>query len=105
MNATAPERSKRGGGQTFISIDADIAERQYQLEPADPLTPEHIFERRWALTVLDQTFQKLRDESAAGGKLAQFERLKSFLEGEVHPGDYNAAAAELGMTAGAVAAA
>lgn len=96
---------KRGGGQTLISIDADVAEDQYRLEPADAVTAEHIFERRWALTVLEQSFQELRDEFAAADKLAQFDRLKTFLEGEVHPGDYNRAAPELGMTPAGVATA
>ena len=44
---------KRGGGQTFISFDAQTAEQRYHLEPADEATPEKLFERRWALTLAE----------------------------------------------------
>ncbi len=94
---------KRGGGQAVISLDDQTAEERYQLEPAAELTAAMIFERRWALAVLDQALQQLRNEYATSGREAQFERLKGFLEGDVGRGGYHAPAAELGVTPGAVA--
>ena len=94
---------KRGGKQTFVSLDDATAEARYRHELASPLTPAMIFERRWALAVLDEALQRLRNEFVTTGREAQFDRLKSFLEGEVGRGDYQIAAAELNVSPGAVA--
>ena len=51
---------KRGGGRRFISLDFQIGESRYQLEPADHITPEIVYERRWAITLLDQALTQLR---------------------------------------------
>ena len=59
---------KRGGGRPLISLDADTAESRYATEPADDMTPEKIFDRRWALMLLEQVLARLRAEFAAGGK-------------------------------------
>jgi RNA polymerase sigma-70 factor (ECF subfamily) len=69
---------KRGGGQTFISLDDHTAEERYRLEPADELSPEKIYERRWVLTLLDQVLRQLEAEFAATGKRQLFEQLKVF---------------------------
>ena len=58
---------KRGGGKTFIPLDDDAAETRFRFEPADPVTPEVVFERRWACTVLDQVLGRLRQEFEAFG--------------------------------------
>ena len=97
------QRLKRGGGQSLISLDDEAAEERYGHEPASALTPESIFERRWALAVLDQALGRLQNEFLSSGKQAQFERLKGFLEGDVARGDYDVAAADLKVSAGAVA--
>jgi DNA-directed RNA polymerase specialized sigma24 family protein len=97
--------AKRGGGQPLISLDAGTAETRYALEPASDLTPERIYERAWALTLLDQAMAKLKEECVAGGKGLQFEQLESFLTSEATQSDCAAAGAQLGMTAGAVAVA
>ncbi|MCX6903142.1 MAG: ECF-type sigma factor, partial [Verrucomicrobia bacterium] len=63
------QAAKRGGGQKLISLDETNAETRYGLEPADTMTAERIFERRWALTLLEQVLSRLRDENArAGGR-------------------------------------
>jgi hypothetical protein len=67
------------------------------------LSPEKIYEHRWALTVLDQALARLADEFAAAGRSRQFELLKGFLEDETTSGDYNAIAAQCKMTPAAVA--
>src|SRR5438105_6621319 len=96
--------AKRGGGKTLISLDEEDAESRYQADMASPLSPDKIFEKRWATTLLDQAFVKLREEAVAAGHAARFERLKIFLEDGTEPGDYDAVRAELGMAANTVAA-
>ncbi len=51
---------KKGGGAQPLSLDAADAETRYRLEPADPVTPELVFERRWGLTVMERTMERLR---------------------------------------------
>src|SRR5688500_5688985 len=58
---------KRGGGRPVISINLDEAESRYQAEPAEAVTPERIFERRWALALLDQVLLRLEDEYRQSG--------------------------------------
>lgn len=93
---------KRGGGATIVSIIADEAEQRYGLEPAYTSTPEKLFERRWALTLLDQVLTRLRQEFADSGKTRLFELLKTFLTGEKTTSGYAQAGAELGMSEGSV---
>jgi RNA polymerase sigma factor (sigma-70 family) len=93
---------KRGGRQTVLSLDALTAENRYRLEPSHDLTPEKLFERQWALTVLDQVLVRLQAEFVAEGKQSLFERLKPLLTAPRASGGHAAIAAELGMTEGAV---
>lgn len=92
---------KRGGGRAALSLDFDSGERRYQHEPVDDWTPERIFARRWALTLLDRTLATLRKDHAEAGKLPLFEALKVFLTGEAGP-PLRQVAEKLGMTEGAV---
>ena len=91
---------KRGGGREFISIDLDHAENRYRLEPADDLTPEKLFQRRWAVTLLDQVLEALRNESVRMGKGDQFDHWKVFLTGD-KGSSHREAAEKLEMTEGA----
>jgi RNA polymerase sigma factor (sigma-70 family) len=91
---------KRGGQATFVPFDADSAEMRYRHEPTDPSTPERLFDRRWALTLLDRVLDRLCDEMTEAGKLAQFQALKGTLAGEKTP--YAAVAVALHSTEGAV---
>jgi RNA polymerase sigma-70 factor (ECF subfamily) len=93
---------KRGGGQTVLSLDAALAEEQYRLEPATDLTPDVIFDRRWALTVMEQAVQRLSQEYLAAGRAELFEELKSFQSGEEAGRSYAEAAARLGVSESAV---
>ncbi len=92
---------KRGGGQRPIALDAAQADRRYDLEPADELTPERLFERRWALTVLEQVLARLEREMGAEGKAEWFAALKVFLTGD-GGGTYAEVGVRLGQSAGAV---
>ena len=89
---------KRGGGKALISLDAQTAETRYLLEPRDNLTPERIFERRWALTLLEQAMMRLREEFALAGKAAFFDELKNFMTAEKDSATYAEAAARLSTT-------
>jgi DNA-directed RNA polymerase specialized sigma24 family protein len=93
---------KRGGGRAALSIDFGEGEARYQREPSHTQTAERIFERRWALTLLDRTLGRLRDEHAAAGKLPQFEALKVYLTGDAAAPPYAQTAVELGQTEGAI---
>jgi RNA polymerase sigma-70 factor (ECF subfamily) len=99
------QAAKRGGGQPLISLDANTAESRYALELASDLTPERIYERAWALTLLDQAISKLKEECRTAGKGPHFDLLESFLTNEATQSVCAAAGAQLGMTAGAVAVA
>jgi RNA polymerase sigma factor (sigma-70 family) len=97
------QTQKRGGGQVLIRLDALNAESRYRLEPAHNLTPEKLFERQWALTVLEQVLARLRAEfSVLAGEPAVFDGLKQFLTGSGAAATYAQVAFDLGMTEGAV---
>lgn len=93
---------KRGGGQTLIPIDVQSAETSVGIEPADHVTADKIFERRWALTLLDHVLLRLRDEYASDGKEKLFEQLKVTLTETSRSVPYAEMAARLEMTEGAV---
>jgi len=93
---------KRGGGRAPISIDAAMAESAVGFEPADTLTAEKIFERRWALALLDQVLRRLREEYTRDGKENQFEQLKPTLTEASRSVPYAEIAAQLGTSEGAI---
>jgi len=96
---------KRGGGQQTLSLDVATAETRFQMEPADPLTPEKNYERRWAQTVLETVFEKLRRAYAAEGKAALFDELKGSLTQARAAVPYQELATRLQVTEGALRAA
>jgi RNA polymerase sigma factor (sigma-70 family) len=93
---------KRGGGQSLVPLDALLARERADLEPADTLSADKIYERRWALTLLEQVLARLEDEYRVAGNAPLFEQLKELLADE--PGRPSQAdiAAGLGMTENAV---
>jgi RNA polymerase sigma-70 factor (ECF subfamily) len=93
---------KRGGGRQSLPLDFQTGESRYHQEPAHDITPESIYERRWALTLLHQVLQRLQEEFIQAGKQPLFERLKEFLTGDKSRGTYRQVAGELGLTEGAV---
>jgi RNA polymerase sigma factor (sigma-70 family) len=93
---------KRGGGVAPVSIDADDAESHYQLEAKSNLDPEKMFERRWAITLMERVLQRLEGENRDTGKAERFEQLKVFLLGEPGGPKYADVARELQMSEGAV---
>ncbi len=93
---------KRGKGQRLIPLEELRADERIEMEPADPMTAEMIYERRWALTVLERVLSRLKDEYVAAGNAALFDSLKELLPDE--PGSPSQAeiATRLGMTENAI---
>jgi RNA polymerase sigma-70 factor (ECF subfamily) len=93
---------KRGKGQRLIPLEELRGENRVEVEPADPVTAEMIYERRWALTLLERVLSRLKDEYRAAGNATLFDALKQLLPDE--PGSPSQAeiAARLGMTENAV---
>jgi len=89
---------KRGGGLAPLPLELGNAEDRYRLEPVDQGTPETVFDRNWALAVLDQVFRRIRAEWEAKSKEAEFDQLKDCLMGELPSGGYRALALKLGST-------
>ncbi|HUT35820.1 MAG TPA: sigma-70 family RNA polymerase sigma factor [Planctomycetota bacterium] len=93
---------KRGGLRRTLSLDAESGERRYLLEPSHDWTPERVYERRWALTLLERVMARLRQHYADAAKPQLFDGLKVFLAGEGGAPAHRDVAAELGMSEGAV---
>lgn len=93
---------KRGGGKALISLDQMAAEERAWAEPADHLTPEQVFERRWAQTLMERAVDRLRAEYAERGKAAMYELLKDIQPGERGELTYADVAARLGTSEQAV---
>ena len=89
---------KRGKGQQLIPLEELRANQRVEMEPADPLSADRLYERRWALTLMEQVLHRLKDEFCAGGNAALFDSLKQLLPDE--PGALSRAdiALQLGMT-------
>jgi RNA polymerase sigma-70 factor (ECF subfamily) len=92
---------KRGGERAPIPLDVDTAEGKYRLEPVEPRTPETLFERRWALVLLERTLDRLRDELKQSAHPERSLRLVGYLTGDASA-PHKEAAAELGMSESAV---
>jgi RNA polymerase sigma-70 factor (ECF subfamily) len=93
---------KRGGGRAAVSIDLVEAERWYGPSTVEAATPEQLFERRWALSLLEQVMAKLRAEFRDAGKSGQFDVLAGFLNRDAETDRYQAVAERLGLSSGAL---
>jgi RNA polymerase sigma factor (sigma-70 family) len=94
--------AKRGGGRTILSLDCDSAESRYRIEPAHDLTPDKVYERRWAQALLDRVMARLREEYAAAGKADWFAHLSGTLGRPRGQAPYRELARALGTTEAAV---
>ena len=93
---------KRGGGRALIPLQFDTAETRYSHEPADPVTPEHSYERRWALTLLDTVLRRLQSEYEQEGRGELFAVLHPCLIGDRSSQPYAELAPKLGVSEGTV---
>ena len=95
------QRARKRGGGLLVPMEFSSGEERYQREPAHDETPERIFERRWALSVLDRVVEKVRNEFVQHGRQEHFERLKVFLLGQSEA-PYAALAREMKTSEGAL---
>lgn len=93
---------KRGGGCEHVSLDTGTAEMRYESEPADSASPDRLFDRSWALTLLERALVRLRDEQAAAGQSSRFEQLRDRLTGEPDALPYAELAAKSGQSEAAM---
>jgi len=93
---------KRGGKSQIVSLNVDAAEHQYQFEPVDTLTPEVLFDRAWALAVLENGRIRLHKEFSEAGKQAVFERLQYVLQGSKDAQGFKGVAEALGKSEAAI---
>ena len=103
--STARDREmtlKRGEGRPLISLEDLLARERADQEPAHKMSTDHIYERRWALTLLDQVLVRLGAEYEAAGRMPLFDRLKELLIGGSGQSSQAEIAAEVGMTENAV---
>jgi RNA polymerase sigma factor (sigma-70 family) len=94
-------RARKRGGGMLVPLEFSSGEERYQREPAHDETPERIFERRWALSLIDRVVEKLREEFVHHGRPEHFERLKVFLLGQ-SDAPYAALAQEMNTSEGAL---
>jgi len=95
-------RQKRGGGIPALSLDWQSAEARFQIEPADNLSPDKLYDRAWAITLLDRVIVRLRQECARDGKLELFDHLKPVLTSGKGAVNCSEAGAALRLSEGAV---
>jgi RNA polymerase sigma factor (sigma-70 family) len=93
--------AKRGGGQMLVPLDAEDAEQRYLADPGSGLSADHLYERRWALTLLDRAMAGLRAEYEGDGRAEDFARLKEYLTAERGTIPYAEIALGLGAGEGA----
>jgi RNA polymerase sigma factor (sigma-70 family) len=94
-------RAQKRGGAALLPFEVSSGEDLYRREPANEETPESIFERRWAHSLLDNVLERLRDEFVQHGRLDHFNKLKVFLLGQADA-PYAVLARELEMSEGAL---
>ena len=92
---------KRGGGLEFVSIEMQEAEGRYQLEPTDGRSPDRIYDRRWAVTLIERVLQRLESEATMTGRRHQFNTLQRFLVGDKE-GGYAEISRDLNLSEGAL---
>lgn len=92
---------RRGGGHPPLPLDTTFAESRYATDTTTALAADEVFDRQWALTLLELTVERLRAEFAIAGKPEDFEALKGFLVAGREAMDYGAMAERLGISEGA----
>ena len=93
---------KRGGFAAVVSIDQELAESRFAAEPSHNVQPDVLFDRQWAMTLLDQALSRLQEEYVASGRAKLFEYLQSCLAREESALPYAEIAARLNLTEPAV---
>ena len=89
---------KRGGDRVVVELDSLTAEQRYATEPVEMDSAEKLYERRWALTLLEQVLKRLENEQANAGHAESFSAMKEFLTGAGRGTPYSELAVKLGTT-------
>jgi RNA polymerase sigma-70 factor (ECF subfamily) len=97
------QAQKRGGGRELLSLDDDSAEDRYQREPAHTESPDRLFERQWALALMEDALRRLTEEQAANNRADLFAALRPFLSREPEPCEYATLSDRLGLAPGTLA--
>jgi len=92
------QSQKRGGGVAALSLDATVAEERYQSEAAQTMAPDRLYDRQWAMTLLDRALNQLGQEHKQSGKAAEFGFLSRFLTAERGAIPYATVATQLGLS-------
>jgi RNA polymerase sigma-70 factor (ECF subfamily) len=100
--ARKAEAQKRGGRSVTVSLDDADAARRYATEMVEGLAPDDVYDRRWALTLLEQAWDRLREECQATGRLPLFEHLRAAQDGGSEAPSYEALAVLLNLTEAAL---
>ena len=93
---------KRGKGQRVVALEGLSAAERTQIEPADSLSADRLYERRWAWTLMEQVLRRLKDEYSTAGNAALFDWLKQLLPDEPGAPSRAEIAAQLGVTENAL---
>lgn len=96
------QRQKRGGGVLHLSLDWQDAEARYDLDPPDLASPDRLYDRAWALALLERVVVRLREECVGEGRAAFFEAVKECLTGGDAAVSYREAAERLQSSEGAL---
>ena len=96
---------KRGGGMTFVSLNETSIEERYLDAPENGLSPDQIFDCRWAQTVMERALNRLREEYVVAGRAELFEQLKDIQPGEHGEASYEEIGLRLGLAEGTIASA
>lgn len=96
------QRIKRGANHCVLALDEQAAESRYLAEPVDGLTPDKLYDKRWAVALVEKVLSRLGEEYAAVGKIALFDSLKPQLLGDAAGEGYVMLAQRLGATEGAL---
>ena len=94
--------AKRGGGRIPLALEVETADGRYERDLPDTITPEALFDRQWALTVINRALGRLRRQAAEAAKIREFELLKDSLTGDLPHGSYRRVGEALGLSEGAV---
>jgi RNA polymerase sigma-70 factor (ECF subfamily) len=96
------QAQKRGGGQKIFSLDEEEAERSYLQQLTDQIEPESLYDKRWAITLLERAMDRLGADYAAAGKQPLFDQLKPLLLAEGSSESHRELSGDLGMSEGAI---
>jgi RNA polymerase sigma-70 factor (ECF subfamily) len=90
--------AKRGGGREVVHLDQVDSEQSYLRQASSQLTPDRLFDQRWALTIIERALEHLKEQQILSGKGEQFDQLKSYLTDDPDEGEYEVVARRLGIT-------